>query len=213
MTRMIFVRHGQSTGNRDRLFYGHFDGELSELGRAQARAARDYLKDVHIDIAYASDLKRAYETGAIIAEPHGLTPIPSVNLRENNAGLWECRPFAELPEKYPEIFATWRNDVYNAILPEGESVKDLTRRIHDEVWRIATENDGKTVLVAFHATPIRTLNCEWIGIPYERMNEVDWVKNASVSIVNYYPDTHKTEPEIIGYADFQEGVSTEVKFE
>ncbi|MBO7148903.1 MAG: histidine phosphatase family protein [Clostridia bacterium] len=80
MTRIIFVRHGESMGNINDLFYGHTDGDLTELGRRQAESAANYLKDVHIDIAYASDLKRAFETGEIIAREHSLEVIPNKGL-------------------------------------------------------------------------------------------------------------------------------------
>ena len=61
MTRMIFVRHGESTGNALGRFYGHFDGALTDLGRAQAQCAAAYLKDTRIDAAYGSDLKNAVQ--------------------------------------------------------------------------------------------------------------------------------------------------------
>lgn len=213
MTKMIFVRHGESTGNMSRLFYGHFDGELSEVGREQARAARDYLKDTHIDIAYASDLKRAYETGCIICEPHGLRPIPDTELRELNAGLWENTAFAELPDKYPAEFALWKNDIWNACPPEGESIKSVTERIRREVWRIAERHEGQTVLIAFHATPIRTLMCEWLGIPYERMNEVKWVPNASVSIVDYDTASASVKVEVLSNGEYEADIASEISKE
>lgn len=210
MTRIIFVRHGESTGNLTDRFYGHTDGDLTELGRKQAECTAKYLKDESIDVAYASDLKRAYETGAIIARCHGLDVIPDKGLREICAGKWENRGFSELPELYPEEFDIWMNDMWRVKLPDGESIEEMTYRIRDAVWRIAEENDGKTVLIAFHATPIRSLICEWNKLPYEEITHVDWVKNASVSIVNYDVHNHTTAPEIIGYADFQGDIMTEL---
>ena len=210
MTRIIFVRHGESTGNFTDRFYGHTDGELTELGRKQAECAAAYLKDFKIDIAYASDLKLAYETGVIIAKEHGLDVIPKKELREINAGEWENRTFSELAVLYPKEFDTWKHDMWRVELPEGESIKQMTYRIRDAVWKIAEENDGKTVLIAFHSTPIRSLTCEWKGLVYEEISNVGWVKNASVSIVNYDVHDHTSEPEIIGYADFQGDMQKEV---
>ncbi|MBQ4136974.1 MAG: histidine phosphatase family protein [Clostridia bacterium] len=210
MTRMIFVRHGESMGNINDLFYGHTDGELTELGRRQALCAAKYLKDVHIDVAYASDLKRAFETGEIIAKEHKLEPIPEKGLREIFAGEWENKHFTTLAELYPEEYSVWMKDMWNAHPLGGESIKQMTDRIRETVWKIAEENDGKTVLVAFHSTPIRSLVCEWNDLPYEKINEVGWVKNASVSIVNYDVEKHTTAPEVIGYADFLGDLAKEV---
>ncbi len=210
MTRMIFVRHGQSTGNERHVFYGHFDGELSETGRKQVRAARDFLKDVHIDICYASDLKRAYETGTIICEGHGITPIADTELRELNGGLWENASFDELPSAYPVEFDLWKNDIWNACPPGGESIQSVARRIRAEVWRIAKLHEEKTVLIAFHATPIRTLMCEWTGVPYEKMNEIKWPANASVSVVNYDTQNEKIIPELIGYGGYEADIASKL---
>lgn len=210
MTRMIFVRHGESTGNINNIFYGHTDGGLTELGRKQAESTAEYLKDYKIDAAYASDLIRAFETAEIIAKPHGLEVIPDKNLREIYAGKWENTAFSALPELYPKEYEMWKHDMWRVKLPEGESIKEMAYRVRDEVWKIAEENDGKTVLVVFHSTPIRSLICEWKKLPYEKINELGWVKNASVSIVNYNIEDHTTDPEIIGYADFQGGITSEL---
>ena len=82
MTRFIFVRHGQSIGNLTGRFLGQYDGALTDLGRRQAERAAEFLRDERIDEAFASDLSRAYETGKIIAEPHGIIPVPDKALRE-----------------------------------------------------------------------------------------------------------------------------------
>lgn len=105
MTRMIFVRHGESQANLEAVFAGNYNPYLTERGRMQARRAAEALKDTRIDVAYASDLIRAYETGEIVAAPHGLTPIPDQGLREIFGGEWEALPFCELNEKYPEDYA------------------------------------------------------------------------------------------------------------
>ncbi len=208
MTRIIFVRHGESTGNLNKRFYGHTDGELTEKGIAQARIAAKYLESTKIDAAYASDLARAYETGRIIAEPHGLTPISDAGLREIYAGEWENMSFGEILSKYPEGFNTFMYDIINSTPDGGESVRDMAMRIIDEVWKIAEENDGKTVLIAIHATPIRALECEWRGLELEKMSTLKWVPNASVSIVEYDVANHTVKPEIIGEASFMGDMAT-----
>lgn len=208
MTRMIFVRHGESTGNLEKRYFGHTDGPLTELGREQARRTAEFLKDEKIDVAYSSDLIRAYETGKIIAEKHGLVPVSDAGLREMYMGKWEKMLFDDLPKLYPNEYKVWMRNLWKSRPTGGESVEEMACRVRDTVWKIAEGNDGKTVLVTFHGTPIRSLCCEWQGIPYERMNEVEWVPNASVSIVNYDIKNHTVKPEIIGYIGFAEDIST-----
>jgi len=190
-TRFILVRHGQSTGNLTSRFLGHHDGKLTPLGMEQAKRAAAYLQDTPIDIAYASDLSRAYETGRIIAAPHNLIPIPDCNLREIFAGEWENRPFTEIAATYPEDYATWMNDIDHARPTGGESVAELGRRIEKELWRLASIHSGQTVLIGIHATPLRTLIASWYG---QSVASVKWVSNASTTFVDYDTDTHTVTP-------------------
>lgn len=203
MTRIVFVRHGESVGNLERRFYGNFDKGLTELGRKQADKAGEYiLKNYRLDVAYASDLGRAYETGAIIAGKQGLTPIPDKGLREIYAGLWENRLFDELVTEFADTYSIWKNDIWNSTPNGGEAVRAVAERVRSAVWSIAEKNNGKTVLIASHATPIRTLECEWRGEPYENMKDHTWVKNASVSVIDYNTENHSVTPVIIGEAGF-----------
>lgn len=203
MTRMIFVRHGESPGNHYRRFFGHHDEGLTETGKQQANRAGEYLKDTKIDAAYASDLGRAFETGQRIAAFHDeLTLVPDTQLREIFAGDWENALFAELDTKFHEDYQTWMNDLWNSRPTCGESVRELTERVRNEVWKIAKAHEGQTVLIATHATPIRTLACEWLGEPYENMTKTGWVKNASVSVIDYDTEKNTTEVVLLGETSF-----------
>ena len=188
-TRFIFIRHGQSVGNLTGRYLGHYDGALTDLGREQARLAADYFRDTEIDAAYASDLSRAYETGSIIAAPHGLVPIPDRALREIFAGKWENVEFSKIEELYPEDWRVWRDDAFRSRPTGGESVEELSVRVTSEVWRIAEENAGMTVLVATHATPIRVLIHEWERIGQSGVHG-KWVGNASATTADYDVDAH-----------------------
>lgn len=186
MTRLIFVRHGQSEANFNRTFAGHTDAPLTDLGRAQAAAAGEYLRRFRIDVAYASDLRRAYDTAAIIAARHGLTPIATPDFREIFAGAWEGRRFVDLEAEYPEEYATvWRTDIGNARAPGGESVVELGARISSAVSRLVEMHDGKTILIGTHATPIRVMECVWRGIPFTEARAIPWTQNASATVVEY----------------------------
>lgn len=212
MTRLVFVRHGESMGNRTMTMCGQYDVALTDKGRAQAEMTAEYLKDWHFDAVYSSDLSRAYETCQILLKHHPENVIiKDAALRETWIGEWENTPRTVIAEKYPEEFSKWANDIWNAHPDGGESVKDCTKRLYDAAWRIAKESAGKTVLVAGHAMAIRTLTCGWLGLPYERMQEVAWVGNASVSVVDYDTENGTTEIVMLGENSFQGDMATEVK--
>lgn len=186
MTRIIFIRHGQSVANHEDKFAGHSDFDLTDLGRKQAELASDYVKaNYKIDAIYASDLLRAYNTAVPSAEKFGLPIHACEGLREIFAGDWEALTFEQIIKEYPNDFALWRDDFGRSYCPGGETVVQLSRRVCDTVRKICQDNDGKTVLIATHATPIRAIQCEASGYNAEDMANVSFVGNATISEFEY----------------------------
>lgn len=182
MTRLLFVRHGQSTANLDGIFAGQIDPALTELGLRQARCTAEFIAENYaVDAVYSSDLQRAYQTGLGIARRLKLPVRSDPGLREIFAGSWEGRRFDDLQAEDSPAYQVWRQDIGHAQCPGGESLTELARRIWDTVRRIAEENDGKTLVLATHATPIRTLQWRVSGKDLGFMQQISWVSNASVS--------------------------------
>ncbi len=190
--RLYFVRHGQSIGNLNGNFLGITDLDLSPLGYKQAQCTANYLKSIHIDAIYSSDLLRAHNTGKALADIKGLIIHDDKGLREIEAGLWENRAFDELAVEFKESYGTvWMYDVGNAKADEGESVAHLSDRVYETVKKIAEENDGKTVAVFSHATPIRAFFNRINGNTLDEMKNLPWASNASVSEAVYENGTFK----------------------
>lgn len=187
MTRLLFIRHGQSESNLSGAFTGHTNVALTELGRRQAEAAANYVVSHYaVDAVYASDLQRAFNTGKAVADKLGLTVQPHKGLREIFAGQWEGMAFTYLLAAYPETYAgTWRNDIGNSTCDGGESVAQLQQRVSAAAKEIADANHGKTVVIATHATPIRTMECLCQGKSLSQMKDIPWVSNASVTEIHY----------------------------
>ena len=180
------VRHGQSVANAQSKFAGHSDFDITELGREQAKLAAKYLVErERVDVIYSSDLLRAHNTAVPFAELYGLPINDTTELRELFAGLWEGQKVCDLFEIYTEDMERWRDDFSNARCTGGESVAELYDRITRSVCKIAKENVGKTVLMATHATPVRAIDCYSRGWGAERMADVTFVRNSSISIFEY----------------------------
>ncbi len=100
MTRILLVRHGQSEWNAEGRWQGQADIALSDLGRAQARAAASSLGT--FDLIAASTLSRAAETAHIISTTLGIGPVvPIPALIERSAGEWSGLNRQEIDEHYP----------------------------------------------------------------------------------------------------------------
>jgi len=185
MTKFILIRHGHSMANSRKEFGGQCDYALSDLGVIQAEKCAEALKNVKIDKIYASDLKRAYDTAVPVAKSHGLDIAPHKGLREIFAGEWEGKAFDELCVKYENDYTVWRTDIGNARCTGGESVRELSGRVLSTLAEIADMNEGKTVCIATHATPIRSVCTAAAGLDACEMVKIPWVSNASVSIFEY----------------------------
>ena len=208
-THIYIIRHGQSEGNLKNLFLGHTDLDLTELGHKQAELTAEYLDKVHIDVIYSSDLLRAYNTGKHTADKKGLPIIKDKRLREIYAGEWEGKSFDELIDKYPdEYMNVWRKNIGCARCNGGESVAELRKRFSACVAELAMKNEGKSICIFSHATPIRAIRAEMEGVSLEDMKNVPWAANASVThIVMENGDFHMLE---YGINDFLGDLATQL---
>ena len=64
MTKIVLLRHGESIWNKENLFTGWTDVDLSEQGKREAKRAGELLKagGFIFDVAFTSVLKRAIRT-------------------------------------------------------------------------------------------------------------------------------------------------------
>lgn len=201
MTRIIMVRHGQSLANATRRFAGHSDFDLSELGHVQAKHAAEYLlKNEKIDVIYASDLLRAYHTATPIAEAFGLPIHKDKGLREIFAGDWEALTVEEIAEKFPEDFSKWKNNYSQSRPTGGESTKEVYARVIPHVLDLAKKHDGETILLASHATVVRSFIAYSKGLSSDQTEMLEgFPKNASISIFVY--DNGRVSPVEVDIAE------------
>lgn len=187
MTRLIVIRHAQSTANEEGVFLGHLDRDLTELGKKQSQLVADYLirENIHVDKIYSSDLLRPYHTIEPYAKLTGKEIIKSRNLREIFAGEWEGKRFDDLENLYSDTYSVWLNDISKVKCNGGESIAELYARVNSEIERIALENDGKTVIIVTHATPLRCIAARALGRGLNGLQETGWGKNACLNFFEF----------------------------
>jgi 2,3-bisphosphoglycerate-dependent phosphoglycerate mutase len=114
MHKLVLLRHGESTWNRENRFTGWTDVDLSERGVEEAREAARLLAEegYTFDIAYTSVLKRAIRTPWIVLDQMDLMWIPVVRhwrLNERHYGALQGLNKAETAEKHSaEQVHIWR---------------------------------------------------------------------------------------------------------
>jgi 2,3-bisphosphoglycerate-dependent phosphoglycerate mutase len=107
MHKLVLLRHGQSTWNKENRFTGWTDVDLTEQGRAEAAEAGRLLKadGFTFDIAFTSVLKRALRTCWITRDELDLLWIPvekSWRLNERHYGALQGLNKAEIAAKHGE---------------------------------------------------------------------------------------------------------------
>ncbi len=107
MHRLVLLRHGESTWNRENRFTGWTDVDLSERGLEEAHAAGKLLEaeGFAFDIAYTSVLRRAIRTLWIVLDEMDRMWIPverSWRLNERHYGALQGLNKAETAEKFGE---------------------------------------------------------------------------------------------------------------
>jgi 2,3-bisphosphoglycerate-dependent phosphoglycerate mutase len=114
MTKLVLVRHGESTWNKENRFTGWTDVDLSERGREEALEAGRLLKDggYTFDVAYTSVLTRAIRTLWITLDVMDLMWIPVAKdwrLNERHYGALQGLNKAETAAKHGEAqVKIWR---------------------------------------------------------------------------------------------------------
>lgn len=173
--RLVLVRHGETVGNSSIRYYGRTDIELSELGRAQMRAARRWLQSRFGSTAFttvvSSPLRRAVEGAAIItnAEPSSQRPVAQgaaiigadhsifqiKEFVEVDFGRFEGLTADEIRTRFPADFERWNRDRLDPgfTYPDGESRAEFALRVDRGIQRMLQVIDGTAAQGSSHPMP------------------------------------------------------------
>jgi 2,3-bisphosphoglycerate-dependent phosphoglycerate mutase len=114
MHKLVLIRHGESTWNRENRFTGWTDVDLNDKGLGEAKAAGELLKKegYSFDRAFVSVLKRALRTLSIVLDELDELWIPvdkSWRLNERHYGSLQGLNKAETAAKFgDEQVLVWR---------------------------------------------------------------------------------------------------------
>ena len=141
-TEIIFVRHGQTDFNKQRLYFGHLDPKLNETGISQLKNTKKLLHKLEKNISkvYSSDLKRCVESMKLLEIDAEVEKILTEDLREMNFGVLEGKTFEEAKEEFPGFVENLKNNWKKLRFDGSESVEDLYFRVSDKLSKIAEES-------------------------------------------------------------------------
>jgi broad specificity phosphatase PhoE len=153
VTRLLLVRHGESTWNAQSRWQGQADPPLSPLGEQQAEEAAERLSEIaSITVVWTSDLVRARRTAELIAARLGVDRVrDEPRLRERDVGSWSGLTRAEIEERWPGYLAARRSP------PDFEGDVALLARTRAGLSAAVDGSRTGDVLVVTHGGVVRTI--------------------------------------------------------
>jgi probable phosphoglycerate mutase len=197
-TRVIIVRHGQSSYNAQKKIQGRCDESvLTEKGRVDAETVGTALSRLNVDAFYSSPLQRAKSTAQIIQSCLENPPTLQATdkLMEIDLPLWENLPKFEVEKRFPEDYRCWkeRPHEFKMLLstPEGQREHFPVLSLYEQAqqfWQeILRQHQGQTVLIVAHNGINRCLITSALGIPPSRYHSIQQ-SNCCINVLNFSGD-------------------------
>ena len=191
-SRIILVRHGETDWNKEGRFQGQIDIPLNETGKNQAQKASNFLKSIDFNKAYSSSMSRPLETAKIIlGKKSNLSILKIDELSEISHGLWEGKLEKEIKTTWPEMLDKWHQEPENVIMPEGESIADVSKRSLN-AWQNICKNQNKNdiTLVVAHDAVNKTLICNLLGLSYSQIWTIKQ-GNGGITVIDIFDNPDK----------------------
>ncbi|MBK1989291.1 histidine phosphatase family protein [Sphaerospermopsis aphanizomenoides BCCUSP55] len=196
MTRVIIVRHGQSTYNIERRIQGRTDAStLTDKGRSDAGKTGKALSNITFNAIYSSPLNRAKTTAEIICsesvEQSAAIQV-SENLVEVDLPLWAGMLSADVKEKFPDDYSIWKKRPHELRMVVNDAngtrehfpVLALYEQAKQFWQEILSRHQGETILIVGHNGINRALISTALGIPPSGYHGLQQ-SNCAISVLNF----------------------------
>ena len=163
---LTYFVHGTTTDNEKGISTGQAPGELSGLGERQSIELKELIKDKNFDLVFTSDLRRAIDSA-------DLTFGESIEIIQDEK-LREC--------DYGDLTGTKEVDYIDYIdnkFPNGESMKDVEKRIKEFLDFLKKRYDGKHVAIVAHKAPQLAIEVLLNNKTWKQAIEEDWRKTKA----------------------------------
>ena len=193
-TRVIIVRHGQSSFNAIQKIQGRSDlSVLTEQGHQDALKVGQSLATINIDAFYCSPLQRAKMTAEVIQSQlkNKVAAQTTEQLLEVNLPLWESMTKTEVKQGFPQEYQLWKEQPHlfkiNIEAIEYYPILALYKQAEDFWQDILEKHPNETVLIVGHNGINRCLIMAAAGIPTSHYHRIQQ-SNCSINVLNFAPD-------------------------
>ena len=206
------MRHGETDWNQQGRCQGTADLDLNRTGIRQAEEVAAHLGKERIHAVYSSNLQRALQTAQVICRHHGLTVTIEDSFRELHHGEFEGLTFPEIQAAYPDFIQKWREAPAELLIPGGERLVDVAKRVWDGMDRIVQgQRSNATVVMVSHNFPILAILCHISGIPLNRyrsfridpcrVDQISYTRGEGWRLVEIHGEKYSPPPNSEGGAN------------
>ena len=189
--QFLFVRHGETVGNLEKIAHGRTESPLNDRGIRQAQSTAAMLRGwgTQYHRVYTSPLARAHHTGQHIAEALGLPIDTHDDLVEGFLGDWEGITYEELSEVG---FAKHliRDDNFRG--HNGESPNQLADRMASVLEEVRAQHPGENIIFVSHGTAIAHLLARLMDTT-PTFGHQYFMHNSAITEITFHGDDDKPE--------------------
>ncbi|MDX1977602.1 MAG: histidine phosphatase family protein [Pseudanabaenaceae cyanobacterium bins.68] len=201
MTRVILVRHGETTSNIGGIVQGRGNLDRPELqstlttnGEQQATLAGKALQGIQFDAVYTSPLVRTKQTLELIAQQVQNLPgaIAHPLLCEIDLAEWEGLDFEQIRRDFPTAYHQWQNQPREFQLGDRYPIVDLFTQAQAFWQEILPRHPEQTILLIGHSGINRALLTQALGLEidcYHRFQQY----NCAITVLNLASDRAQLE--------------------
>jgi alpha-ribazole phosphatase/probable phosphoglycerate mutase len=165
--KITYFVHSTTLDNERNIATGWAPGRLSSLGAKQSRELKLFISHIKFNDIYCSDLKRAVDTAEIVFKDE-YDIIKDKRLRECNYG--------DFTRKKIEKFKNRIEDFIHKPFPNGESYKDVEKRIKNFIDFMKEKHEGEHIAIISHQAPQLALEVIIKNKTWKQAIKKDWRK-------------------------------------
>lgn len=188
--KITYIRHGATIYTEaDRLSDKDNYPPLNETGKDEMTAISQWIKKrgIMVDKIFCSPETRVTQSTRILSKicKQDFEIIP--DLLTKRSGTWSGLSFEQIEEKYPKELEAYHNDRANFVMPNGESMTQFNKRVHDVIERIVEENNSSRLIIVTHGDIIQSAVADILQIPADYQTRII-IPTGSATQISYFKD-------------------------
>jgi len=160
LKRFYIIRHGETEPNKNQIIQGSgLDAPLNQTGEKQAADFFRAYHHIHFDAVYTSMLVRTWQSVNQFIEK-GILHHSMSELNEISWGVKDGTRINNEEQKiYQAMINDWKEGLLDMSFENGESPKQVEKRMKGALKLIMERKEEKTVLMCIHGRAMRIFLC------------------------------------------------------